>query len=564
MYSKTAMPVEIPKEGGRIRTLKNGYVYWLTKSHWDATKKQTVDNRVCIGKKVPEKEGWIYPNPKFFTLFGSVADSQKTPSLPFAKRGKFHTHINYGVYFVLRESALLCGCHEALVRAFSSEVANKIFAIAMYAIDAQSSVAQGFSDWCFDNYCGLARPLQDSEISSLYASLAEHPQNIDAFKAYFREAYYEAFPAAEYNALAFDSTNQNTHSKGIGMAEFGHAKVNEQLPIINTALFVDEETGIPLYYEHFCGSLLDKSQTPFTLEKAHDLGFQHLFLMMDRGYMTKETLEALREDTFGVMCPEGLLFTKEIIARNRTIIKDCEQFYIASEDIYGIHLPGTEYAERIYDAYVYYDARRAQDERDSIHARIKFLTDKAMLRKRFTEKLKESFAPWLVVEKLDGKDDNGRNFTVSGNVEEIQKCLDDAGYFVILSNASLGADKMIRMARMRDRGEKGFRRIKYHLGLSKTYVHSLKTFEGKMFVAFVALIVVEAFRYFVKKILMARSSETTATLLSEMRKYKIMLKNSGEWMPLYAVTAKQKSILQSVKRTAPDLENAVRKLRLRV
>ena len=102
MYSKTAMPVEIPKEGGRIRTLKNGYVYWLTKSHWDATKKQTVDNRVCIGKKVPEKEGWIYPNPKFFTLFGSVADSQKTPSLPFAKRGKFHTHINYGVYFVLR------------------------------------------------------------------------------------------------------------------------------------------------------------------------------------------------------------------------------------------------------------------------------------------------------------------------------------------------------------------------------------------------------------------------------------------------------------------------------
>ena len=116
MYSKTAMPVEIPKEGGRIRTLKNGYVYWLTNSHWKKKKKQTVDNRVCIGKKDTKKEGWIYPNPKFFTLFGSVADSQKTPSLPFAKRGKFHTHINYGVYFVLREGALLCGCYEALVR----------------------------------------------------------------------------------------------------------------------------------------------------------------------------------------------------------------------------------------------------------------------------------------------------------------------------------------------------------------------------------------------------------------------------------------------------------------
>lgn len=70
--------------------------------------------------------------------------------------------MNYGVYFVLRESALLCGCYESLIRAFTSEVANKIFAIAMYAIDAQSSIAQGFFDWCFDNYCGLTRPLQDS------------------------------------------------------------------------------------------------------------------------------------------------------------------------------------------------------------------------------------------------------------------------------------------------------------------------------------------------------------------------------------------------------------------
>lgn len=110
------------------------------------------------GKKSLKRMG-LYPNTRFFTLFGSVADSQKTPSLPFAKRGKFHTHMNYGAYFVLRESALLCGCHEVLVSAFSSEVANKIFAIAMYAIDAQSSVAQGFSDWCFDSQQPPAKPV---------------------------------------------------------------------------------------------------------------------------------------------------------------------------------------------------------------------------------------------------------------------------------------------------------------------------------------------------------------------------------------------------------------------
>ena len=70
--------------------------------------------------------------------------------------------MNYGVYFALKESSELCGCSKALARAFPSDIANKVFAIAMYAIDAQSSVAQGFSNWCFDNYCGLTRLLNST------------------------------------------------------------------------------------------------------------------------------------------------------------------------------------------------------------------------------------------------------------------------------------------------------------------------------------------------------------------------------------------------------------------
>lgn len=62
-----------------------------------------------------------------------------------------------------------------------------------------------------------------------------------------------------------------------------------------------------------------------------------------------------------------------------------------------------------------------------------------------------------------------RNFTVEENKPAIQECLNEAGFFVILSNAHLDAESMISVARMRDRGEKAFRQIKTQFGLSETY-----------------------------------------------------------------------------------------------
>ena len=43
MYSGLVQTVEIPK--GKVKILKNGYVYWITKSHWDNDRKMTVDDR---------------------------------------------------------------------------------------------------------------------------------------------------------------------------------------------------------------------------------------------------------------------------------------------------------------------------------------------------------------------------------------------------------------------------------------------------------------------------------------------------------------------------------------
>ena len=171
--------------------------------------------------------------------------------------------------------------------------------------------------------------------------IAADPEAIQNFLYFHKEAYHKRIHEGGETILAFDSTNQNTSSREIPLAEHGHPKVNKHLPDINTALFVDEETGIPLYYEHFCGSILDKSETPYTMERVRDLGFKKLFLMMDRGYFSQKTIEAMKDNSFGLMCPDNLNFVKEIIAGYSAAIRDQEDCYIASENVYGIHLRTT-------------------------------------------------------------------------------------------------------------------------------------------------------------------------------------------------------------------------------
>jgi len=69
MYVGQFEPVSIPNNG-KLHIQKNGYVYWSNASKWDNEKKRSIDNRVSIGKIIPNQPGMMYPNKKYFDIFG--------------------------------------------------------------------------------------------------------------------------------------------------------------------------------------------------------------------------------------------------------------------------------------------------------------------------------------------------------------------------------------------------------------------------------------------------------------------------------------------------------------
>ena len=76
MYVGQNKPVEIPKNG-KLHIQKNGYVYWSNVSKWDNEKKRSIDNRVSIGKTIPNQPGMMYPNKKYFDIFGNDHNDKK-------------------------------------------------------------------------------------------------------------------------------------------------------------------------------------------------------------------------------------------------------------------------------------------------------------------------------------------------------------------------------------------------------------------------------------------------------------------------------------------------------
>ena len=560
MYAGKGESVALPTTG-HLHILKTGYVYWENDGKWDNAKKQTVDGRVSIGRLDPNNKYMLFPNKNYFSIFESVGLNQDDSKPALKESNALSKTLNYGAYVAMMKAADRVGCLSALKKTFPEHWPD-IFAAALHSITAENSVAQDMPYWCFHNFCGLDSPLYLNEMSRLYEYIASDPESIPDFMFRFREGYSEAFPDSGSTLVGFDSTNQNTNSHGIELAEYGHAKVKENLPDINTAMFVDEVTGIPMYYEHFYGSILDKTETPFTIEKVKDLGFKKLFLMMDRGYFSQKSLEAVGEYNFAIMCPDSLQIVKQLFKDYSAEIKDSEKYYISEENIYGKHIRNMEVCGGTYNCYIYYDSKRAEEERATIHTKVQMMIKAALSRKRFSKKLQETFSPWLIIEKSEKDPATGKAFTVKESKRHVQQCLDKAGFFVVLSNVNLTADKMIKVARMRDSNEKAFRRIKNHFGLSKTYSHSAATYEGKMFIAFVALIIIESYRYYIKPVLNAINSTTTSTTIGELNKYQIQQKRDGSWMPMYAITKKQRQIFKCLDLTEGKIKTMVSNIRV--
>lgn len=528
--------------------VSNGYVYFVKKFTRNKAKKHTDDDRICVGKLADDKTK-MYPNLKYFEL---KKEEEKSFEIP----GKIDSYLHVGPYFAFLKISQNYSIYDTLEKVFGAD-SNKIFALSLFSIVEENLVSQHYDRYAFSNYTGLSSSMSTGNISELYKKITS--KKIENFLEEYQKSYKKQEPIDERRLVAFDSTNQNTSSFDMLFAEKGHSKKESEDPQINTAIFVDETTKIPLYYETFYGSLLDKTQAGNTLRNAEDLGFKKIFFMMDRGYYSTENLKILSEKEFGLMCPENLDFVKKAF-NDYQYIKNKRICYIESENVYGTKFE-ISFGKDKYFGYIYYDQARAPKEIDSINFKLKILRKKIEENRFYSKKLAEKYEKYFTILKTDFNK-NKSKFKILENETVIQELMDKAGMFVIISNVDMTVQKMIEIARARDTSEKVFKRIKDTFDFDCPRVYTDEAFTGKMFVAFLSCLLVETYRYKIRKYLDDLSNRTTHTSITSLNKIVAYKNNQDKWILKYALTKENKEILSLIGYTEKALIDSISSIAL--
>ena len=543
---KRENPVELPDKK-HLKILKNGYVYYFTMNKRNNDKKRPEDDRQIIGKLSEDKTKLI-PNKNYFKLF-NCKELEEPP--------KIDTTLSIGQYLAIQKTSSIYDLYKSLEKNFPKQY-EKIFAYALFMLDAGDSISQHYSKWAFKNYAGLDYSISSSMCSELFENISE-----DSVKNFFKDyikSYREKNNLEKRLCYAFDSTNQNTYAENITLAEYGKAKKDLNLPIINTSYFADEVTGIPLYYEIFYGSLLDKAQLKYSLKKSEELGFSKLFIIFDRGYYSAENVDSIRENSYAFLLPETLNLANDYIKTYGKDIKDKAEAYIKDEKAYGIKIKLEDEILKGKFLYIFYDSIRADEERLNLQSKAACLKEKVSKEKYFSKELQEKYEKFLIITKMNFKAKKTPP-VVSINTKSIQEMMDKAGFFACLSNEEINPSEMLKMIRKRDSVEKVFKRMKCGLKLDTPYAHNDATYQGKMFVCFIALNLLETFRYLIKDYLAAVSSRTTFTALEALSKI-VAYKSEDDWSQKYALTKEQKEICKHLSITEKEVSHFIRNLNL--
>ena len=349
--------------------------------------------------------------------------------------------------------------------------------------------------------------------------------------------------------ISYDSTNINTVSGNIELAEYGHAKDNEELPQVNISLAYDQDNSIPLFYDTYAGSIIDNTECAAMVERAKRYGYKEVGFILDRGYFSMRNIQYFDRNgySFIIMTKATTMFVKSVIEEVRYKLRNSSSYYINSYGISGITLKRkiNEKDEKKRYFHVYLDDEKgAIAKKEILH---KFTLMDEELEKKVNHKLtkREQVESYKKYYRLKF-DENGYLLNYKRKSEVIDELISSTGMFVIITSVEMSAEEAIDKYRNRDSIEKLFRAEKSYMGFDCFRVHDEERMKAKLFILFISLIIrTDIYNQLKPLYLKDAKNYTVPKALKELEKLYITKLADDKYHQRYLLTAKQKKILKA-------------------
>ena len=535
--------VKIPFVQGKITRRKKKEVVYIEYEYdriYDPVRQYTFPKRVTIGKLSETDPELMQPNQNFLKYFPDA-------ELPETKnRTSRSSCLRVGAYFVLRKIIEEYNLKEILGGYFEQRDLGLFLDLAVYSIIAENNAAQYYPDYTYNHplFTNGMKQYSDSTVSDFLNSVTDD-QSIG-----FLNSWNETRNHREKIYISYDSTNKNCQAGDIEMVEFGHPKVDVGQPVFNYAVAYDTHNQEPLFYEKYPGSLNDISQLQFMLDKAFGYGYKKIGFILDRGYFSCENIQYMDKCgySFVIMVKGMASLVNELVLEHKGTFESKRVNNIYEYGVYGKTVKHRLYAGDKKERYfhLYHSISKESAERAGIENRLNQMT---LYLKKYQNKVKE-FGPGFEKYFNLHYDEKTQAFVLpEERCTVVERELDLAGYFCIITSEKMSAKEAIELYKSRDTSEKLFRGDKSYLGNKSIRVYSEESARAKIFVEFVAMILrckmYTKLKEEMKKLEKKPNYMTVPAALKELEKIEMVRQLDNVYRLDHAVTANQKTILNA-------------------
>ena len=477
---------------------KNGTTYaYEDYSYWDKARGYSTHKRRSIGKVL--EDGSIAYN-KYYQ--SRVMDSAVETELPGeavveeqagdSSTGVDGPAVSYtirvGQKMVLDKVCEGTSVRKSLLDAFSAEDADSIIALAYYTVCRGKAFCHS-EDWLeARGYADLG--LTSQRISEFLASISDDRQN----------AFFKSWMARQGkgDSMLFDITSVSTYGKGNPYAERGYNRDHESLEQVNLGLLTSVASGLPMWFAMTPGSMSDKAVLEYVLKMLSKLGAKKFTFFGDRGFYSEYNLQLITKKghRFTIPVPSTVGWQKKMIAehkqgllspRNAIELEDGQLVY--GKTVFRM----TEYGRTWY--HIFFDAARKSKVIDDFMRRLRRCKDE-LVDGRTVEKNKTMYETYFHVRETPKR---GR--VVEYNDQAVNDFIEnDSCYWVLMSTSEKDTRKALLAYRDRNDVEVNFDDVKNAEDMRRMRNHNEKTIKGKMFVVFIALILLTKLRMEVQKV----------------------------------------------------------------
>lgn len=451
------------------------YVYEVVENHWDKEKKQPRSKQVCIGKLDPVT-GELIPSKRL----GEHALPAMNPAIT-AK-----TSIS-GPALLLKKIDCDLGLSRQLKKA-CPEHWQEIVSLAWYILSTSSALSHA-EVWCQNHEVSSDKRLSSQRISDLLDAISEDERQT------FFELWGKSIANRDY--LCYDITSVSSYSEQNEYVRWGYNRDGEKLPQINLGMVYGQQSMLPVTYRQLPGSINDVKTLDNLLDQLDKLSFPKLHLVMDRGFYSKANADMLadRGHNFTIGVPTHLKWVRDILDADRDLIDGPAGYHEHNGKVVYAHTRLLSWGESKRRCYlqIYFDPDRMARDRVEFDQELALYHQELVQDRRIPEHEEsyKRFFTWKQTPK--------RGLQVAFNWDAVSAARKQyVGFSAILTTKFKDPLVALDIYREKDVVEKCFDDLKNDLDLNRLRVHQSSRMNGRLFIQFIALILLSAIRQTMK------------------------------------------------------------------